>query len=512
MRIALRQALLVFRKDVRHLWPQVALALALTALLALLDCSLSSSPFTGVAEILWAIWWSYLGAAVIQEEPLPGDRQYWVTRPYSRGGLLLAKMLFLALFAGLPILAAGAAALAANGISPLRHLPLLASSAAAFAGGIVLAAAALASVTETLRQFVWAWLALGAAAGGGAILATRGGAEGWGAQEWVRVAAVGAFAAVAAGSALALQYGRRRTARARGILAVAALLMAAAPFANAWHAAWALESGGGSGRAEAWGIRLSFDGSPPGRVRYTDAPYFPASNEEGLYLPARVTGIPAGTAVVGARIAAAVEAGGATWRTGWTRHGGMTGADPSRDVHMIRADGPCRLYIDVDRAFYQAVKETPARVHISVALTLLGGRETARIRPGGRTSGLPGEGICDVTAGGVPMPAGVKGIRDMRNLLVACAWPWPGPGRAYVRATLPHSGPTVENLLPTGSRGALPVRSVRQQGSSIFPVREGAVDLDVETWRAAAYLERDLEIPAIRLRDYAAPRATDPLW
>src|SRR5437016_1499823 len=119
----------IFRKDVRHLWPHATAVIMMMALSAILDPtyanggqSLSYSLLAGFALPL-ACW--NLIIAAIHEEKLPGDRQYWLTRPYSWKELLAAKALFVAAFINLPLFVWHVAAFAVVGIPLGEHLPAL---------------------------------------------------------------------------------------------------------------------------------------------------------------------------------------------------------------------------------------------------------------------------------------------------------------------------------------------------------------------------------------------------
>lgn len=502
----MRQILTIFRKDARHLWPQAALALFFTVAMARLDRGLPFNVFSAVVEIVWLMCWVYVGAALIQEERLPGNQQFWLTRPYDWRGLLVAKLLFLAAFAALPLMAAEAVVLAVNGISPLRHLALLVSTSATFAGGIVLVAAALAAITENLVQLMWAFLALVAIESVSAIAAPDN--AGWGIIDWFRTGAVGTLIVTAGIAVLVLQYAARKTLFSRGILAGAVVLTAAVPLTDAWHAAWALESKLGSRVNDPSAVRLSFDRFGRSQVRYANAPYFPGPLQEGLYLPIRLSGIPAGTAIVSERVAAGIEAGdGMTWNSGWVQAAKITQANPFDNVDLIREDGPAWQYLNIDRAFYERVKNLPARVNVSVAILLLDQTQNGAVNPAGRTADLPLEGICEVGPGLTP-PSSPHGIY---NLIASCAWPRPGPVRAYVRTGSRRSNESSGFLMRSGTRGLLwSHASVWQRADALFPAREEGLELSIETWQAAAYLERKLSTPVIRLSDYAAPRPTDP--
>src|SRR5690348_3994597 len=92
----MRQALHIFRKDARYLWPEICLILALVTVFGW------SNP--DAIELLVFTATAYLIARLIHAEALPGDRQFWITRPYRWQSLLGAKLLFVLVFVNLPIM------------------------------------------------------------------------------------------------------------------------------------------------------------------------------------------------------------------------------------------------------------------------------------------------------------------------------------------------------------------------------------------------------------------------
>ena len=103
----------IFRKDIRRHWREIALSLATLAAFAWNEPSLwwpqrvdeypARLIFSGWYTPMVLIGWSLLIVRVVQEEPLVGDRQFWVTRPYDWEKLLTAKALFLVVFVNLPL-------------------------------------------------------------------------------------------------------------------------------------------------------------------------------------------------------------------------------------------------------------------------------------------------------------------------------------------------------------------------------------------------------------------------
>ena len=165
----MREALHIFAKDARHLWPRIAVWFGLLAAFGYIDATLPQklsvpSLYTSLNS-LSSLAILFLVASAIHNEELTGNRQYWITRPFSARGLLLAKALFIVVFVHLPILVEQSLVLVANGLSPSRfsYLPQILYR---HAGILLIAgmAAALAVITRDLYQFAGAILASLAAA------------------------------------------------------------------------------------------------------------------------------------------------------------------------------------------------------------------------------------------------------------------------------------------------------------------------------------------------------------
>jgi hypothetical protein len=105
----------IFRKDTRHLYPEILLTLALTAIFAwaapvqwrysingIFMGGGVTSAIAAFLRVLLPITWLILITRLVHDESLVGDRQFWVTRPYTWPTLLAAKLLFLLIFLYLP--------------------------------------------------------------------------------------------------------------------------------------------------------------------------------------------------------------------------------------------------------------------------------------------------------------------------------------------------------------------------------------------------------------------------
>ena len=153
------QAWHIFKKDVRYLRGEIALVAVLAAIFAYAD---SYGIYQGAEDafgILFAFFSAFLIARVIHAEAIPGDRQFWITRPYRWGSLLSAKLLFILAFVGLPVAFAQLFIVIADGFSPGSILPGLLWSQVLILLVVALPIACVAAVTRHLSQFLFSLLA-----------------------------------------------------------------------------------------------------------------------------------------------------------------------------------------------------------------------------------------------------------------------------------------------------------------------------------------------------------------
>jgi hypothetical protein len=148
----MRQVIHIFKKDVRYLWLEICLFIVLAALFGWRDYEWS--------EILLPVTAVFFIVRLIQAETIPGDTQFWITRPYRWRSLLAAKLLFVSIFISVPVLVARVIILERSGFPlALEIVPLLWSQLLIIVG-FCLPVAALASVTADMVTFVFSALAL----------------------------------------------------------------------------------------------------------------------------------------------------------------------------------------------------------------------------------------------------------------------------------------------------------------------------------------------------------------
>jgi hypothetical protein len=161
----MQKTLRIFRKDTRHLWPEILLTLALTLGFALTEHYLwptfSSISGAGVyrtltmwINVLMPIAWWLLIARAVHDESLVGDLQFWVTRPYGWQRVLTAKLLFLAAFILVPFLLAQCYLLHQAGLHPLAVLPGLLLKLLILFAFLLLPLLALSTVTASLTRML----------------------------------------------------------------------------------------------------------------------------------------------------------------------------------------------------------------------------------------------------------------------------------------------------------------------------------------------------------------------
>ena len=126
------QSLHIFRKDVRHLWPELAVYAALLIVFALAEPQawMGAEIFNSLLMIflpllhaLFPILWLVMIARLIHDESLVGDQQFWITRPYKWPSLLGAKLLFIVAGVILPFVAMQWFLLLHAGLHPLSAIP-----------------------------------------------------------------------------------------------------------------------------------------------------------------------------------------------------------------------------------------------------------------------------------------------------------------------------------------------------------------------------------------------------
>jgi hypothetical protein len=481
------QAQWIFRKDFLRLWGVLAVAIPLEVLARWVDSSPEAVPqfltgfFRGLAQ-----W--FLVVSLIHEEAVPGDRQYWLTRPIAWQDLLLAKAAFVLIFIHLPCFLTDVVTLAAHGQSIIRFFPSLLTCQFFILALDVLLPAAIAAVTATLARFVWLCLALviGFYLMAYPIALYANSPMDWGGVDWVGSTVVAALLAAIAVAILLLQYARRNTRLSRFILAAALLILVFGLWMPGWHAAFALQARIGPHLANVSDIRLSFDPARDPHTAPSGGVSWGSKRIPSSFLPVRVTGVPAGAELYFDRaIVTLTTSDGRAWTSGWdplqlsgfaiTQSTGVEGQFlTSRDEFW-----QC---VNIDPAFYAALR-TPVHMHITWALTLFSQAEVSTL--GRRLRSVSGGGSC------------------WSDMPVSCMWPGQAPQMNSVRVRSIPTGVSTDfpmhfgtSSSPVASYGPIPStvslwQTAHQSGFSPVPP---PTEISVVSRRAIAHFERDLDI------------------
>jgi len=384
----MRQILHIFKKDVRRFRYEIFVILAMTALFAFLGAH--SQPAVtqysqGVDElnVLYHLflplgWW-YLIAAVIHEEALPGHQQFWLTRPYARTSLLGAKLLFIAAFVNLPVLLADCVIISAQGFPASGYLPNLLCRQILFSALWLLPFAALATVTNKLRQFFTALLTIAVlcfillyAFGMGILFY-------WGRAAWIANSLFILILGIAALVILPLQYAKRRTAVARGIAICAGVLALIVPALLPPAAVYGFQLALSKSPTEQSPVHIAFDGTRERtRTWMTDT----VRGAAEIDVPLEVTGIPKEADLISDYVGVTMEsADGRSWR------------DVGRTM-LYRTKGLYWLKVHVRDAVFEQQKNNPVTLRIVAHLTLLGNRRSSRLEAQAKAAAVPGLGLC----------------------------------------------------------------------------------------------------------------------
>ncbi len=505
----MRQALHIFKKDVRLLWFQIVLLLAATAMFAYTDASpwawlpnyvpplafnakpLISPDADRLGDIAFSVFsdasmlsellvlaWCCLIALVVHAEAIPGDRQFWLTRPYDRQSLWGAKALFVLAFVNLPLFVAQAAIISMDGFTVVSNLSGLLWEQVLVTAVITIPAMAAATLTRKMTQFAFLLFIAAFAASGFAIMfmfpllpfdapwyleGRRMGSLNW-LQDSVGIAAVGATAF----AIVFLQYTRRRTSRTRLLAGTGAAVAFAAFWFVPWTPAFAVQSL--LARSSETPVRAELNRPP------SNLPRFGVSDT--LDLPLRIGGLPAGTLLSCEAATVRVEsASGAAWQ--------------SDVIHLYSRisqtpDG-CRVRANIDHAFFNTNRSRPVRIRSELYLTVFGNERTTLTRPGAEPVNVPGVGVCRTALSEQRVPAVM--CRSAFRLPRRLVWIRDDTGRGERLETMSYSPFPAE----------LRISPVENSWARAFLNQSG--DVTIVAQEPIAYVRTDVELGDVQLGD-----------
>jgi hypothetical protein len=510
MRSSMKQTIHIFLKDTRRSWPYIAVVLALTATLTVLTpkwvpvYGRGTKTVNGLVDMLDFLlpmaWWFTI-AHVVHGEGLVGDKQFWVTRPYSWKSLFAAKLLFCATFLVLPHFVFDWIILSGDGFSPEARIPVLLWRQCYEMGILMLPAFVLAAVTSGMRQFVLVCLVLAAALflmiqvqvlhPSNAIVSALPDAIHAEGRSWVKEWYGTVLYASGVMALLLWLYARRRTTVARAIV-LAAL-------------AWSLVDTAWPPSAIAWASQKQLAPAEYPEVAVVFAPEHGhlgmagATSLKGkvqVDIPIAWTG--RNRDLLDAEMASVSVSPerSAAWTSGWNWY-----------VHDSERGGTDWIEIHLAPDVFERLKSGPVRVRAVFGAIVYETQTTTTLRPGSGWTSVPGFGEISLRTDSdypgqypflwwrVPLRyPEQKAVFSMRD---------PDSGAEY-RGELSGSYPAAP-ALASMSPATFYATGLEWRGSGQAlqrpPSARSLCEFTVE--RPIALIRRDIEIPNIRIGDYA---------
>jgi hypothetical protein len=157
----MQQALHIFKKDIRYLYREIIFLFALALLFGWWERGAArSTDASDALQVLYAVAVAYTIARLIHAEAIPGENQFWITRPYRWPSLLAAKLMFLIAFVQLPVFFMQALLLRIEGFPIATILGGLLWTQVLILLAISLPCFALAALTAGIVPFIAAILVL----------------------------------------------------------------------------------------------------------------------------------------------------------------------------------------------------------------------------------------------------------------------------------------------------------------------------------------------------------------
>jgi|ERR1017187_101436 hypothetical protein len=500
------QSIHIFKKDVRHLRFEIAIAISVVAAFAFIEARRAlwlvdptnnrTAASVLIMFLLPLAWWTLIGRA-IHDEALPGDRQFWITRPYSWRGLLGAKILFILAFINLPMLVADAVIVHAYGLPLGPALPGLLWSQILLTVVFLLPIFALSALTNGFVQLIVTILApcvialLLAIISPGAVLYPgvafgRFAGASTGGYEWINFYILYLVISVGGSAILLWQYTRRGTFLARCLAAATAILAVVGVVCIPWSAAFRIQSWLSHERVDLSAARADYDLNDKSLTRAVHI-----GDQMRIELPLQVTGLPPDASVQVEGFSAQFDA----------PDGSMRRVVQLPEQTFVEMGQHFSLRSYVDNTFYKQVKDEPLTVRGELYLTLFGNRQATPVPFGNSSVLVPRVGVCS---------ASQTETTSRRNYFVTCSSAFRNPP-ALVSYRLLESATGI-------SKRAFPFAQRRRVSYSPFPADVGIspVNQDFEftsgsaPWEEAVvgtmeplgHIRLNFEINSLRLGDF----------
>jgi hypothetical protein len=341
----MRQAIHIFKKDVRYLRFEICLVVVLAGTLPGL-----ALPWP------WAIAAAFRIARVIHAEAIPGDNQFWITRPYRRTSLMAAKLLFIGAFINLPFFLVQLYLLIHYEHLSTATWPGLLWSQVLMVLCLSLPAAALAAMTPGMVAYGLLELIVAAAVYSLGQFSPTSSRIPWpSGVEWISNSLMISMAALAAILILTLQFHRRKTWTSRAVALVATLVCVS--IFQFLPPQFALNAETHLTRPSIETKSLKLSGTPDS-IRVNMVTQYGRSSKPQLILPVEITGVPTDVDIKVDSFSGTFQGSGGRTSTVFTN-----GAD-------IKVDSSGKWIANatffVDPAFYRTQRDETVTLHASL--------------------------------------------------------------------------------------------------------------------------------------------------
>lgn len=385
----------IFQKDARHHWPEILVSWGLVAVYVWnqprkwanrsVDIRLVTTLLNMLPALL-VLAWAFLIARLVQGETLVGDRQFWITRPYTWYKLLAAKLLAIVVFIDIPLFISQFALLKLGKFSVVPALGGLVLIHLMFAMILFVAALALSAVTSGIGQAALGLLIVFLVTLGIAGISSQIPNAGMvddvdGVQGLLYIACCIAV--------ILLQYTRRRTLLSRMVILGTIALMVLILLLTPYEAILTRHTYPLATKDHPLPAKFSFDRTltfahekrPPGRWVEEEVP---------LELPFQVADLDDKSLVQLQAIKLDLDwSGGRRWTSHW------------HSLSHVLSYGRKRTWpgVSIEKKLYDEIQDTPVKAHVTLGMRLFRLSATTSVNVVGDRIGLPGNVQCvdDIT-------------------------------------------------------------------------------------------------------------------
>jgi hypothetical protein len=495
----MKQALHIFRKDLDALRIEIGVFDLLAFAFAWTKIHIRNDDWTDPLLLLAA---SFLIARVVHADGIPGDRQFWLTRPYNRMSLLSAQLLFIVVCVSLPVACAQLAVAVQFGYPMRQVLAGLFFNQLALLGIGALPVLALSSLTRSIVAFIPIALALALVSQGGSSTLTFWFPDSRGpvpdSVAWIRNVLAELLLLVMAAVVIFRQY-RHRTTGSSIVVAIIAL--------NIVAAVYLLVPASAVLRAQSW---FSTNSALSSGVTVSVKPA-----DDDARLSGSMMHVPLALVVDHPAPNVEIRADDLNISASW----------PGRPLRFAQRPGVNRRSEDarqsvfdvgllVSPTLYQARLDEPMTITGSLFLTMFGEEERRRISlRNGRATAQDGlrceaSGLTDRARAVIPPPgAEVTEWHSADSLICAALFRWPSK-LVYAQAGDAQAdfSNTLISYSPLPARFSLAPMDVR------WSEPLDSEEVTIVTRKPLLHFRRDFALAGIRLRDFERWRMMLPAW